>query len=200
MLAELLAAARPPETTMLEIEVKYRVDDLADLERKLRALGAAPLEDRNDADAYFNAPHRDFAQTDEALRVRRIGPRNFVTYKGPRTDAQTKTRTEVEVPLADGPEADADIQRVLTLLGFRPVAVVRKHRRVFELQREGYCVHACLDTVDRVGAYAELEIVADESHLERARAVVLKCAADLGLAQSERRSYLELLLAAEGRT
>src|SRR5262245_63874064 len=117
---------------MLEIEVKYRVDDFAGLERSLAKLGAKQVEERDDADAYFNAPHRDFVQTDEALRVRRIGPRNMVTYKGPRIDKQTKSRTEIEVPLAEGPEADADFQRLLTLLGFRPTAVVRKHRRVYE--------------------------------------------------------------------
>src|ERR1051326_8625932 len=105
---------------MLEIEVKFRVDDFTALQQKLAELGATLAEERDDADAYFNAPHRDFAQTDEALRVRRIGRRNIVTYKGPRIDKQTKTRTEIEVPFAEGPQADGDFQRLLTLLGFRP--------------------------------------------------------------------------------
>ena len=185
---------------MLEVEVKYRVADLAAVERKLLALGARPVEVRDDADAYFNAPHRDLAQTDEALRVRRIGPRNFVTYKGPRTDRQTKTRTEVEVPLADGPEAGSDFERLLTSLGFRAVSVVRKHRKVFELNRDRFHLHACLDNVIRVGTYAELEIVAEEADLDAARAAVLACAAELGLTQAERRSYLELLLDVEARS
>jgi adenylate cyclase class 2 len=184
---------------VLEIEVKYRVDDFAALETKLAKLGAKLSEERDDADAYFNAPHRDFAQTDEALRVRHIGTRNMVTYKGPRIDKQTKTRTEIEVSLADGPQADADFHRLLTLLGFRPTAVVRKHRRVYELTRDGYHVEACLDEVEQVGRYAELEILADVSNLDTARALVLKLAAELGLTQSERRSYLELLLEATGR-
>ncbi len=183
---------------MLEIEVKYRVNDFAGLEQNLAKVGAKLVQERDDADAYFNAPHRDFAQTDETLRVRHIGQRNMVTYKGPRIDKQTKTRTEIEVPFADGPAADADFQRVLTLLGFRPTSVVRKHRRVFELARDSFHIEVCLDQVEQVGRYAELEIVADESKLDAARSLVLKLAAELGLTQSERRSYLELLLEATG--
>jgi adenylate cyclase class 2 len=184
---------------MLEIEVKYRVDDLAALEQKLVKLGAKRVDVRDDSDTYFNAPHRDFAQTDEAFRVRHIGARNMVTYKGPRIDKQTKTRVEIEVPFADGSQADGDFQRLLTLLGFKPTAVVKKHRRVFDLSRDGFDVEACLDDVERVGTFAELEIVADESKLDAARSLVLKLAAELGLTQSERRSYLELLLEATGR-
>ena len=96
---------------MLEIEVKYRVDDFGPVEARLRDWGAAQSEERDDADTYFNAPHRDFAQTDEALRVRRIGERSFVTYKGPKIDRTTKTRTEIEVPLAEGSTNAADFEQ-----------------------------------------------------------------------------------------
>ena len=50
---------------MLEVEVKYRTADHARLEQQLRRWSARLAEDREDADAYFNAPHRDFAKTDD---------------------------------------------------------------------------------------------------------------------------------------
>ena len=87
---------------MLEVEMKFPVADLAALEARLARGGAGTAAERRDADHYFNAPDRDFARTDEALRVRTIGPANFVTYKGPKRDPLTKTRTEIEVPLGDG--------------------------------------------------------------------------------------------------
>ena len=154
---------------MLEIEVKYRAGDHAAVEAKLRHNSARLTEEREDADAYFNAPHRDFAQTDEALRIRRIGAGNFVTYKGPKTDAQTKTRREIEVALADGSTAAEQFQEILQVLGFRPVAVVRKRRRIFEMNRDGFTLHVSLDDVTGVGKYAEVEIVAPESDLEDLR-------------------------------
>ena len=70
--------------------------------RQLAAWGAVARPAREDTDHYFNAPDRDFAQTDEAFRLRRIGTGELLTYKGPKRDADTKTRTEVELRLADG--------------------------------------------------------------------------------------------------
>jgi adenylate cyclase class 2 len=180
---------------MLEVEVKYPVADFAPLEARLREWGARPSEPLHEADHYFNAPDRDFARTDEALRLRRIGSDNRVTYKGPKCDAQTKTRTEIEVPLAEGDAAAADFTRLLTHLGYRAVAVVRKQRRILSLERDGFDLEVCLDEVDEVGRFAEVEILAPEEQLPAARAVLLQVAGELGLSAPERRSYLEMLLA-----
>jgi adenylate cyclase class 2 len=180
---------------MLEVEMKFSGVAFGPLERRLAEWDARPEPPRHDADHYFNAPDRDFARTDEALRLRRIGSANFVTYKGPKRDATTKTRTEIEVPLAEGDRAAEDFIRLLTHLGYRPVAVVRKRRRVYHLQRGGFPVEICLDEVDRLGQFAELEVQAPKEQLEAARAVLQQLAAELGLTANERRSYLELLLA-----
>ncbi|MDB5308707.1 MAG: hypothetical protein JWO38_2909 [Gemmataceae bacterium] len=180
---------------MLEVEVKYRVPNHEEVLAKLQDLGAELIEDRDDADHYFNAPDRDFAKTDEAFRLRRIGDKNRLTYKGPKRDAATKTRTEIEIALADGDKTAADAGAMLVCLGYRPVAVVRKTRRVYHLARDGFEVEVCVDDVDRVGPFVELEIVAEESRYEDAKATVLRLAAELGLTDQERRSYLEMLLA-----
>jgi adenylate cyclase class 2 len=180
---------------MLEVEMKFPLVDFAAVERRLAEWGAIAHPPRTDVDQYFNAPDRDFARTDEALRLRRIGAANFVTYKGPKRDAQTKTRTEIEVGLANGDAAAADFARLVTHLGYRPVAVVRKQRRIFHLEREGFTLEVCLDEVAGLGRFVEIEILAPEEALEKARGVLLEVAAVLGLSGSERRSYLELLLA-----
>lgn len=179
---------------MLEVEVKYRTDDWTRVKQVLTGWGAVADPHREDTDHYFNAPDRDFARTDEAVRLRRIGPANYLTYKGPKREAETKTRTEVELRLADGAEAAATAVRLLTGLGYRPVAVVAKSRQVYRLSRGGFELEVCLDDVGAVGRFVELEIQADESRLDAARAVVLDAAAELGLSEQERRSYLQLLL------
>jgi adenylate cyclase class 2 len=184
---------------MLEVEVKYTVSDFAPLEAALKKKGVTIQTPRRDADHYFNAPDRDFAQTDEALRVRSIGDKNFITYKGPKIDRETKTRLEIEVPLADGEDVAGDFRRLLTHLRYRPVAVVRKTRRVAEFSRDGFDMQLTLDEVDGVGNYAELEVVAEEDKADAAKAAVLAVAAELGLTHSERRSYLQLLLEKQGK-
>jgi adenylate cyclase class 2 len=186
--------ARTGGAAVLEVEVKYAVADFAPLEGALAERGIAIGPPRRDADQYYNAPDRDFARTDEALRVRSIGSNNFVTYKGPKLDAETKTRLEIEVPIADGEAAAADFGRLLTHLGYRPVAVVRKARRVAAFDRAGFPIQLTLDAVDGVGRYVELEVVAEDGWYEAAKAAVLAAAAELGLTRVERRSYLQLLL------
>jgi adenylate cyclase class 2 len=179
---------------MLEIEMKFPVADLIALRLRLEQRQATLAKERRDTDLYFNAPDRDFARTDEALRLRRIGTANYVTYKGPKRDQSTKTRTEIEVGLAPGEEAAQDFCQVLVHLGYRRVAEVRKKRCIYHLPCEGYELEICLDEVEGLGHFVELEILASEECLEGARAVLQRVAAELGLTASERRSYLELLL------
>jgi adenylate cyclase class 2 len=184
---------------MLEVEVRYRTADRAGVVSRLLAWGATLAEDRTDVDLYFNAPDRDLKATDEAFRLRRVGEANCLTYKGPKRDTETKTRTEIEVPLADGPEIAADAQRMLLALRYRPVVTVRKQRQVYRLTRGGFPMEVCFDEVELVGAFIELEILATEEQYEPAKAVLLLAAADLGLTEKETRSYLGMVLAALGR-
>ncbi len=195
---------------MLEVEMKFPAVDFAGIERLLMERGAVRDDLIDETDHYFNAPDRDFARTDEALRVRQIlsvssrsatagrpYPRrsNYVTYKGPKRDAQTKTRTEVEVPLAEGKRAANDFMNLLAHLGYRPVASVHKKRTIYRLREANFALEVCLDDVEEIGHFVELELMAPEEELDAARRRVLSLAAELGLANSERRSYLEMLLA-----
>src|SRR5262249_16435816 len=164
----------------------------------LDRLGAQLEEERQEADHYFNAPDRDFRRTDEAFRVRRIGRKNCLTYKGPRAAGPTKTRLEIQVPFAERDGPAADLTRLLQQLGYRPVAVVRKRRQAYQLERDGFEVHVTLDALEQLGTFAEVEIVAEESRADAAKEVVMKLAGELGLTGPEKRSYLQLLLERTG--
>jgi adenylate cyclase class 2 len=185
------------DQSMLEIEQKYAGVDFALLERRLAEWGATLAEEHVEADHYVNAPDRDFARTDEVLRLRRIGPANFFTYKGPKRDSPVKARTELEAPLAPGEEAARKYLELLGHLGYRPTAVVRKRRRSYKTQRGGFALTICLDEVDGLGRFAEVEVMAEETQLEAARSVLAEAAAALGLTAVERRSYLGLVLASQ---
>jgi adenylate cyclase class 2 len=58
---------------MFEVELKVRADH-GPVRERLDALGAERVEHVRQADTYYDAPHRDFAETDEALRIRRETP------------------------------------------------------------------------------------------------------------------------------
>jgi len=178
-----------------EVEQKFPVDDLAAVETNLLSLGAEIGPAVIEVDRYFNHPARDFAETDEAVRVRRKGDQHLVTYKGPKIDTTTKTRREIELPLP-GEEGTVEAwSEWLTALGFRVVGEVCKQRRRAHVEHDGRSIEVTLDQVDSLGEFVELELVADEEGLNAARACIASLAESLGLTTSERRSYLTLVLA-----
>jgi predicted adenylyl cyclase CyaB len=61
-------------------------------------------------------------------------------------------------------------------------------------------VETAIDDVHGLGSFVELELTASESELDEGRACIQSLAKSLELTASERRSYLELLLAKEGET
>jgi adenylate cyclase class 2 len=183
---------------MLEIELKFRVADFAPIRETLRGWGSEPGEPHVEADHYHNAPDRDFRTTGEAFRLRRVGVKNRLTYKGPKLAGPTKTRTEIEVPLGDGEQPAADGLVMLEKLGFRPTAVVRKVRQEYPCRRDGFELTICFDEVDEIGRFVEVEILAEPDKRERADVVLQAVAAELGLTQVEPRSYLGMVLEHRG--
>lgn len=181
----------------LEVEQKYRIGDGAALRQKLIALGARFDAAVRQVDAYFNHPARDFAVTDEALRIRSIGERNFVTYKGPKLDRTVKTRRELEQPLVDGPTAAEQFTELLLALGFRASAKVTKERSAAALDWGGVHYEVAWDEVAGLGTFLELELVVEQSEMETARGQILALEKELGLTSVERRSYLEMVLEAQ---
>jgi adenylate cyclase class 2 len=184
----------------IEVEQKYRLADRASFETRLAALNPSPAHTVSQVDRYFAHPSRDFARTDEALRLRRVGELNYITYKGPKLDATTKTRREVEIPLAGGSAAAAEATELLEALGFTPVAEVAKQRSHCSVDWLDHPVEVSLDDLGELGSFVELEIVAAEADVEPARQALAALSQRLQLSNCERRSYLELLLAHRGTT
>ncbi len=175
----------------LEVEQKFRVTDEARLRASIAQLQPAPLGSKVQRDVYYNHPARDFAQTDEALRLRTVGDAAVITYKGPRLAGPTKTRREIELPLT----SITDWEELLEALGFLRTAAVIKEREAWELMCDGFRTEICCDRVEGLGTFAEIEVVASLEQLAPAQKIVTALADELGLHQPESRSYLEMVLA-----
>lgn len=166
---------------MIEVEVKARAKP--DTLETIKALGAVFLAVENHCDIYFSSPLRDFRETDEALRIRTKEFGAWLTYKGPKLDALTKSRMEVTVKIED----PNSMEQLLASLGFLPYAIVKKKRNKYALND----VILALDEVEDLGVYLEVEASADEDWT-LLREKVLRILKHLGL-ESLRKSYLELL-------
>ena len=174
---------------MYEVELKVEADHDAVRDR-LAALDAEHLGSVTQTDTYYDAPHRNFAETDEAFRIRREtsdGETHAeLTYKGPKVDPHSKTREEIETVVESGENTDS----IVRALGFEEAAVVTKERDRYRL--DGYTV--TLDTVDGAGEFVEVETEAEA--IEAAREGAMDVLAELGLdpGDQKRTSYLGLLL------
>ena len=170
---------------MLEVEVKSRID-LSHAREVLEGLDAKFLETEEHFDIYYNAPHRDFAKTDEALRIRSVNDRQVLTYKGKKLDDTTKSREEIQTNV----EAEAAIQ-ILERLGFKETARVQKLRDVFKIGD----ITICLDEVDSLGQFIEFEIISD-ADMEESKKRIFVMMEKFGLKPEDsiRKSYLELVM------
>jgi len=169
---------------MIEIEVKVKAD-LEAVEKRLIQEGANLVSEERQIDTYYNAPHRDFAQTDEALRLRSVGRKNILTYKGPRLDTVSKSRREITLSAPRKP-----IEELLGSLGFSKFGQVVKSRRNYELGD----LSVSLDDVKNLGTFMEIEALAEERDFEFHERRVIALLEKLGFSQGEivRQSYLEL--------
>lgn len=178
-----------------EVEIKFRVPNHDALTLALEAIGAVASPSTAQGDLYLAHPQRDFAKSDEALRLRRDGETNAITYKGPKRGGPTKTREEVEVEFTPGDEAREQMTRIFVALGFRRVADVKKVRTSYDVPHRGRAMVVTLDVADELGSFAEVEAIAEgENDLADAQQAVLALAAELGLADVEPRSYLRMTL------
>ena len=125
-----------------EVEVKYRLTPEA--KACVDKLGCEFCEPVQQCDTYFAHPQRNFKETDEALRIRQVDDRAWVTYKGPKLDQETKTRRELEFSIADAAEHTA----LFEVLGFRAVGSVRKQRCYAHLLRGERKIEICWDEVE----------------------------------------------------
>ena len=180
-----------------EVEQKFVVTDVADLRFQLARRGYQQIGSEQHWDIYFRHPCRDFRANDEAFRLGSVNDECCLTYKGPRLPGPIKTRPEIELDI--NPEQRSSWLLMLEHLGFQPVAPVRKRRHNFAIPSSASGgtanVLVSLDEVERLGTFAELElIVAEDNQLAAAGEQIAQLALQLGLVSPQPRSYLSLML------
>ena len=176
---------------MIEVEVKAKISSFEEIEQKLDEIGATKTKKEFQEDIYFNSPVVDFAQTDEALRIRTTKENDntniFITYKGPKIDSASKTRKEIEMGVEDSVKC-ADI---FEEIGFKKVRTVRKDRQYYEYEN----FEISLDDIEGLDPYMEIEVALEDGQdYSEAQNEIFELFEKLGIIDGfERTSYLELL-------
>ncbi|MFK7777789.1 MAG: class IV adenylate cyclase [Gimesia sp.] len=188
-----LAASHSCGLQMLEVEQKFALSDRDALFDRLEHLGATRGICLEQQDFYFSHPVRNFAETDEAIRIRCNGLENRITYKGPKRATISKVRKEIEVGFASGQPAFEQMAEMLEILGFQPLRTVKKRRTPFTyLQQNAFEI--AIDDVEGLGMFVEIELLVEEPELQNAEIAINQLAETLKLTDSIRKSYLGMLI------
>ena len=112
-------------TPYKEIEIKFRVEDLRALNRRLRQAGFRVVTPRtHEMNTLYDLPGQRLRKRGELLRLRKYGPKWTLTHKAKGKAGRHKTRMENETQVADGLKMDI----ILRTLGFAPSFRYEKFR------------------------------------------------------------------------
>lgn len=175
-----------------EIELKFPVDSLPDLERSLRRAGFQLDTPRTfEQNTLYDTPARDLKANGQLLRLRNYGGRHIVTHKRhpDHEDPASiyKVRIETESELSDG---DA-LAEIFVRLGFSPAFRYEKFRTEYS-HPDAPGAHLVLDETP-IGIFAELE--GPTQWIDRTLAAL-----QIDLATCMTESYGKLFLAWKART
>ena len=159
----------------VEIEIKLRVDHLAPVRDKVKALGAKLIGEVMETNIFLDTPDRALLASDCGLRIRRArdlvaaGKESLIiTYKGPRGEGETvKRREEIECAVDS---LDSAVE-LLSRLGYQRMLTFEKRRESWKL---GRC-RIELDTLPHLGSFVEIECNSENE--------ILRVQQKLGLAE-----------------
>lgn len=167
-----------------EIELKFRVADIAVLRQRVIAFGGQEFVAENqEHDTYFECA-TSLEQQNISMLVRDMSPSGIKLWivKGPGSDrCEAVNITSVEKTIS-----------MLNTLGYRRAFTLEKLRSIYFIEQ----FHITLDRVSGIGEFAEIAIMTnDQAQLATLRIQCQDLAERLGLAacDNETRSYRQLL-------
>ncbi|HZQ67261.1 MAG TPA: class IV adenylate cyclase [Terriglobales bacterium] len=132
-----------------EVEIKFAIHDLRQLERKLGQAGFRRITPfTHEMNTLYDLPGHPLRRQGALLRLRKYGPKWVITHKAKGIAGRHKSRVETETSVEDGAKMDA----ILHALGFRPSFLYEKQRAEWA---DG-TGHVLLDQTP-VGDFGEIE-------------------------------------------
>ncbi|MEL9940258.1 MAG: class IV adenylate cyclase [Ignisphaera sp.] len=184
---------------MLEVEVKLRVGNLEEIEKRLLDLGAKLIDIVNETDYYVDLrPCIDLRSKDMALRIRESmsllsnSRRCELTFKGSRIGGYPKARKEIVVEV----DSAEKLLEIFKDLGFSKTYTVSKSRRIYRLGS----FKIFLDNVKELGSFIEIEADNPEPQsLDTLASEMKRLLSAIGVfGEPEEKTYLEMLLEKKG--
>jgi adenylate cyclase, class 2 len=132
-----------------EVEIKFRVENVRALSRRLRAAGFGQITRRTrERNTLYDLPGSPLRKRGELLRLRKYGKEWLLTHKAKSKLTRYKTRVETETRIADGDK----LEKILQALGYAPMFRYEKYRAEWS-DSHG---HVVIDETP-IGSFGEIE-------------------------------------------
>ncbi len=171
----------------VEVEIKLKIENPEALEERLKKYKFLGVHEEEDIYLNFDCEGgccRDFAKTDEAIRIRRKDEEVILTYKGPRVGKEVKAREEIEVNVNDLEKT----LKILEKLCLKPVVKIKKKRKEWMVNN----FKVTIDYVEGLGWFTEIEGMGDPKELKEEIERLAKTLVPEG--KKIEKTYLELYL------
>lgn len=157
---------------MREIELKFKIDNMDNLLNKLEELGCSLSDVIEQEDVVFVSDLDNVESVSGSvwLRIRKMKDKTELNFKKQVTVNESK---EIEFCVDDFEAA----QDFLKALGFKEWVRVAKARRYSKYKD----LNICLDKVERLGSFIELEYLAEEDDNNSYEDMIKEVALELGI-------------------
>ncbi|MCK5473988.1 MAG: class IV adenylate cyclase [Candidatus Aenigmarchaeota archaeon] len=115
---------------MIETEIKIKVDDFKNIQKKLNSFGAKKISSVFEKNIVFDTEKKELKKKDCFLRVRE-DKKATLCFKGPREKTNTKKREEIEFEILDAKKAEQFLMR----LGFDKKLRYEKNRESWDFKK-----------------------------------------------------------------
>lgn len=161
---------------MIEVEIRILLEDAKAIETILK--NKFPIiKQKHQVDEYFSHPTRNFyanAALHEYLRIRQDSGSCSLDYHIAHITKGKKMHTEeFEVKVEDAQK----LREILLNLGFKPLVVVDKDRKIFDCTD----FEACLDSIKDLGNFLEIEAKRDFGGIEKTRQECIDFLKNIGI-------------------
>lgn len=167
----------------LEVEVKAKVEDANRLRRKIKLVADFKKKESR-GDDYFRLEGKGYPK--KAFRIRDDGEKMVVNFKKHLKHLWKNgvvVKREFEFELTDKKHLD-NFLALLDDFGFQEWVKKRKHTEKY-VHKEDSRIIIEINHVQHVGTYLEIEYLAKESEVEKAREKILKTLAEIGVTKDQ---------------
>jgi adenylate cyclase class 2 len=161
-----------------EIEVKARISDADALIKRLTELSCVFSEPITQEDHVFIHKNDPFPVKlgTNVFRIRKNNGKFIFTFKRPISNGLDKLEHELEISDAE------EMEKILELIDFREVSLVKKVRR--KTNYKDYEI--CVDVVDQLGSFVEMEKIAEDVDSSKVQDEMFSLLVTFGIKKEDR--------------